>query len=61
MKRDLAKTLSFACLHFAVGFAVTYAFTGSLVIATGIALVEPAVNTLVFFVHERFWRRWRAA
>lgn len=57
MIRDLAKTLTFAALHFAVGFGVSYAFTGSVVIATGIALVEPAVNTLVFFFHERAWRR----
>ena len=36
---------------------VSYAFTGSIAIATGIALVEPAVNTVVFFFHERAWRR----
>jgi len=57
MIQDLAKTLTFAALHFAVGFGVSYAFTGSVAIATGIALVEPAVNTLVFFFHERAWRR----
>ncbi|MBM3547101.1 MAG: DUF2061 domain-containing protein [Alphaproteobacteria bacterium] len=57
MIKDLAKTLSFAALHFAVGFGVSYAFTGSVAIATGIALVEPAVNTVVFFFHERAWRR----
>lgn len=57
MKRDLAKTVSFAVLHFAVGFGVTFALTGSVVIATGVALIEPAVNTVVFFFHERFWQR----
>lgn len=56
MTRDLMKTFTFALLHFTVGFAVTYAFTGSLVIATGVALVEPMVNTVVFFFHERAWR-----
>jgi len=57
MRRDLAKTLSFAVLHFSVGFGVTYALTGSAAIATGVALIEPAVNTVVFFLHERFWAR----
>ncbi len=57
MTRDLLKTATFAMLHFGVGFAVTYAFTGSVQIATGVALVEPAVNTVVFFFHERVWRR----
>lgn len=55
--RDLAKTETFATLHFGVGFGVTYALTGSIAIATGVALIEPAVNTVVFFFHERAWSR----
>ncbi len=58
MTRDLVKTASFAVLHFSVGFGVTYALTGSLAIATGVALIEPTLNTLVFFFHERVWRRF---
>lgn len=58
MARDLLKTASFASLHFSVGFGVTYALTGSVAIATGVALIEPLVNTVVFFVHERVWRRF---
>lgn len=57
MLRDVMKTLSFASLHFAVGFGVTYALTGSVSIATGVALIEPAVNTVVFFFHERAWAK----
>lgn len=57
MAQDMAKTLSFAVLHFGVGFGVTFALTGSVVIATGVALIEPAVNTVVFFFHERLWQR----
>ena len=58
MTRDLVKTASFAALHFSVGFSVTYALTGSLAIATGVALIEPALNTVVFFFHERAWQRF---
>lgn len=57
MRHDLLKTLSFATLHFVVGFGVSYAFTGSIAIASGIALVEPLANTVVFYFHERGWRR----
>ncbi|MEQ8356164.1 MAG: DUF2061 domain-containing protein [Kiloniellaceae bacterium] len=57
MRLELLKTASFAVLHFAVGFGVTYVLTGSVAIATGVALVEPAVNTVVFYFHERAWRR----
>ena len=60
MLRDVMKTLSFASLHFAVGFGVTYALTGSVAIATGVALIEPMVNTVVFFLHERVWQRFSA-
>ena len=55
--RSLVKTLTFAGLHFSVGFGVTYALTGSLSIATGVALIEPMVNTVVFYFHERAWAR----
>ncbi len=60
-RRDLAKTGTFAVLHFAVGFGVTYALTGSVAIATGVALIEPAVNTVAFFFHERAWERLPSA
>lgn len=56
MPNDLAKTLSFLALHLLVGFSVAYALTGSLAIAGGIALIEPCVNAVVFFFHERAWR-----
>lgn len=57
MSLDLVKTLSFAALHFSVGFGVTYLLTGSIAISTGVAFIEPAVNTVVFFFHEKAWRR----
>lgn len=55
MTRDLSKTLSFLALHLLVGFTVAYLFTGSVALAGGIALVEPLVNAVVFFFHERAW------
>jgi len=57
-RRDLAKTLSFAGLHFGVAFLVAYALTGSVAIATGIGLIEPLANTVAFYFHERAWRRF---
>jgi uncharacterized membrane protein len=53
--RDVAKTLSFALLHFAVAFSVTFALTGSVTIATGVGLIEPLANTVAFYFHERLW------
>ena len=58
LRHDLAKTLSFAALHFGVAFLVAYALTGSVAIATGIGLVEPLANSVAFYFHERAWRRF---
>jgi uncharacterized membrane protein len=60
MSLDLVKTATFAVLHFSVGFGVTYALTGSIAVATGVALIEPSVNTVVFFFHEKAWQRFGA-
>lgn len=57
MNRELVKTLSFAVLHFVVGFTVSYVLTGSFAIASAIAIVEPLANTVVFYFHERGWNR----
>lgn len=57
MTRDYAKTLTFLALHLIVGFTVAYLFTGSIALAGGIALVEPLVNAVVFFFHERAWEQ----
>lgn len=51
------KTITFAILHFSVAFTVTYLLTGSVVIGGTIALIEPAVNTVVFYFHEKVWRQ----
>ncbi|MCJ2179752.1 DUF2061 domain-containing protein [Novosphingobium album (ex Hu et al. 2023)] len=55
MTHDLAKTISFLALHLLVGFTVAFAVTGSAAMAGGIALIEPLVNAVVFFFHERAW------
>lgn len=56
----MTKTLSFAAVHFAVAFSVAYALTGSLAIGGAIALVEPMLNTVAYFFHEKAWDRLRA-
>lgn len=57
MNQALCKTISFALLHFGVAFSVTFALTGSIAVATGVGLIEPVVNTVAFYFHERAWKR----
>lgn len=50
------KTLTFAAVHMAVAFGVGYALTGSAAVGGALALVEPLVNTVAYYLHERAWR-----
>ncbi len=63
LRLSLAKTASFAVLHFAVAFGIAYLLTDSIGIASALALIEPLANTVAFFFHERrgrglLFRRW---
>jgi len=53
------KTLSFAVVHFTVAFSVGYLLSGSLLVGGAIALVEPAVNTVAYHLHEEMWKRFK--
>jgi uncharacterized membrane protein len=53
----MRKTMSFAVVHFTVAFTVGYLMTGSVLVGGAIALVEPAVNTVAYHLHERVWNR----
>lgn len=53
----MAKTASFALIHFTVAFCVGYAITGSAVAGGAIALVEPAINSVAYFFHEMAWKQ----
>jgi len=56
MPTDLLKTLTYLTIHLTVGFSVAYALTGSVQVAGGIALIEPCINAVAFFFHEKAWK-----
>lgn len=53
----MTKTVSFAVVHFSVAFSVGYVMTESVAVGGAIALVEPMVNTVAYFFHEKVWER----
>ena len=57
----MKKTITFAIMHFSVAFAVAYLLTGSLLIGGLMALVEPAINTVAFYFHEKVWNKMQAS
>ena len=57
MSPDVIKTTSYLSVHLTVGFTVAYLLTGSVEIAGGIALMEPCVNAVAFYFHEKAWKK----
>jgi len=55
----MTKTFTFAAVHFSVAFSVAYLMTGSVLVGGAIALVEPAINTVAYHLHELLWKRWQ--
>ena len=51
------KTASFATIHFSVAFTVTYALTGDAFLGGLMATIEPAINSVAYFFHEKVWLR----
>lgn len=54
----MTKTFTFAVMHFTIAFGVVYALTGSILLGGAVALIEPALNTVAFYFHEKVWNRW---
>lgn len=55
MSVTVLKTASYGAMHLVVAVAVAFALTGSWRIALAIGLVEPAVQTFAYALHERLW------
>ena len=55
----MAKTASFAVVHFCVAFLVGDLMTGDVLVGGALALVEPAVNTVAYYFHEKVWNRFK--
>ncbi|MDO5626631.1 MAG: DUF2061 domain-containing protein [Pseudomonadota bacterium] len=53
----LKKTASYYVLHIVVAAAVGYAVTGQWWMALTLSLLEPTVQAVAFFFHEKAWQR----
>lgn len=53
----MAKTASFAAVHFTVAFSIGYIVTGSVIAGGTLALIEPMCNTVAYYFHEKIWAR----
>ena len=53
----LKKTASYYLMHITVAAAVGYAVTGDVWLALTLSLLEPTVQAVAFFFHEKAWAR----
>ena len=53
----MAKTMTFAVMHFSIAFSVAYIITGSVLVGGLLAIIEPAINTVAFYFHENIWNK----
>jgi uncharacterized membrane protein len=57
----IKKTGSYYVVHITVAALVAYAVTGDVVAAITLSLLEPTIQAIVFFFHEKAWQRQAAA
>ncbi len=56
-QRTLKKTFSYYIMHITVAMLVGYMVTGSIWMAMTLSLLEPTVQAVAFFIHEKVWDR----
>ncbi len=52
----MIKTITFAVIHFSIATLLAFALTGDFLLGSLIAIIEPAVNTVAFYFHEKVWQ-----
>ena len=53
----LMKTATYYVIHVCVAALVAYAVTGNLIASLTLSLLEPTVQAVAFFFHEKAWER----
>ena len=56
-QRIFKKTLSYYIMHITVAMLVAYVITGNFWMALTLSLVEPTVQAIAFFFHEKIWNK----
>ena len=56
-QRMFKKTLSYYIMHISIAMMVGYFVTGSVWMAITLSLLEPTVQAVAYFFHERIWEK----
>lgn len=55
----MTKTMTYAALHFTIAFSVAWLITGDILVGGLVALVEPTINSVAYFFHEKIWSAYQ--
>ena len=55
--RILLKTITWRIIGSTSTFVISYLVTGQAMIATGIAVLQMIVNTILYYIHEVLWKK----
>ncbi|WP_425355921.1 DUF2061 domain-containing protein [Psychromonas arctica] len=53
----MTKTITFAVIHFSIATLVAFTLTGNFLLGSLIAVIEPSINTVAFYFHEKAWQQ----
>ena len=54
-QRMFKKTFSYYIMHITIAMLVGYFVTGSIWMAVTLSLLEPTIQEIAFFFHEKIW------
>lgn len=60
-QRTLKKTFSYYLMHIVIAMIVAYFVTKNLWMAMTLSLLEPSVQAIAFFFHEKIWSKKQQA
>lgn len=55
--RTVVKTLTYYLMHLTVAACVAYSVTGDLLASLTLSLLEPTVQMVFFYLHEKLWEK----
>ena len=56
-QKTLKKTCSYYIMHIGIALLVGYFVTGSIWMALTLSLLEPTIQAIAFFFHEKIWEK----
>ena len=54
-KKTIYRTISWRVVGIVLTYVIAYIVTGSIKVATSLAVIDSIIKTIAYWVHERLW------